>query len=217
MMKRRKKGINMKEEKKKKTAEAGPQIQEEELRETAAGEADQTGEAGDNASLENNEEAAEDPAELCKELEAKLAESEKQAADLKDRLLRTMAEFDNFRKRTAKEKEQERQSGQMDVIETILPLLDNFERAMTAMHDEDKDSAMAKGLTMIHEQFVEALKGIGLEEIEALGQPFDPNLHNAVQHVEDENTDENTVCEVYQKGYTMKGKVVRYSMVKVAN
>ena len=209
----------MKEEKKKKeTAEAGPQIQEEELREAAeAGEADQTGEAGDNASLENNEEAAADPAELCKELEAKLAESEKQAADLKDRLLRTMAEFDNFRKRTAKEKEQERQSGQMDVIETILPLLDNFERAMTAMHDEDKDSAMAKGLTMIHEQFVEALKGIGLEEIEALGQPFDPNLHNAVQHVEDENTDENPVCEVYQKGYTMKGKVVRYSMVKVAN
>ena len=92
----------MKEEKKKKeTAEAGPQIQEEELREAAeAGEADQTGEAGDNASLENNEEAAADPAELCKELEAKLAESEKQAADLKDRLLRTMAEFDNFRKRT---------------------------------------------------------------------------------------------------------------------
>lgn len=215
-MKRRKKGIKMKEEKKKKTAE---QLQEEQVLQEpveAAG-TETAAEDADNASLENNEETAADPAELCKELETKLAESEKQAADLKDRLLRTMAEFDNFRKRTAKEKEQERQSGQMDVIETILPLLDNFERAMTAMRDEDKDSAMAKGLAMIHEQFVEALKGIGLEEIEALGQPFDPNLHNAVQHVEDENTDENTVCEVYQKGYTMKGKVVRYSMVKVAN
>ena len=133
------------------------------------------------------------------------------------RLLRTMAEFDNYRKRTVKEKEQERASGQMDVIETILPLLDNFERAMTAIGEEDKDSAMAKGLAMIHDQFIEALKGIGLEEIEALGQPFDPNLHNAVQHVEDEATDENTIVEVYQKGYTMKGKVVRYSMVKVAN
>ena len=207
-------------EKKMETAEKEPQLQEEPQKTAAAAEPAKAGEteeqAVDSVSVED-EETASDPDKLCKELEEKLAESDKQAADYKDRLLRTMAEFDNYRKRTVKEKEQERASGQMDVIETILPLLDNFERAMTAIGEEDKDSAMAKGLAMIHDQFIEALKGIGLEEIEALGQPFDPNLHNAVQHVEDEATDENTIVEVYQKGYTMKGKVVRYSMVKVAN
>ncbi|MBQ7063731.1 MAG: nucleotide exchange factor GrpE [Firmicutes bacterium] len=151
------------------------------------------------------------------DLQAELDKARKQSDDYLDRLRRTMAEFDNFRKRTGKEKEQERMNGQIAVISTVLDLLDNFERAMAAFSEEDEASPMGQGIRMVYKQFVDALKGIGVEEIPALGENFDPEKHNAVQHIEDETIDENIVCEVFQKGYTFKGKVVRYSMVKVAN
>lgn len=151
------------------------------------------------------------------ELTAQLEESRKQAEEYLDRLRRSMAEFDNFRKRTVKEKEQERSNGVLEVISTVLPLLDNFERALASIPEEEKQNATAKGVEMIYQQFVGALKSIGVEEIPAEGEPFDPNKHNAVTHVEDETMDENIVCEVFQKGYSYKGQVVRYSMVKVAN
>ena len=151
------------------------------------------------------------------ELTAQLEEARKQSEEYLDRLRRSMAEFDNFRKRTVKEKEQERVNGVLEVISTVLPLLDNFERALASGPEEEKQNATAKGVEMIYQQFVGALKSIGVEEIPAEGEPFDPNKHNAVTHVEDETMDENIVCEVFQKGYSYKGQVVRYSMVKVAN
>lgn len=151
------------------------------------------------------------------ELTAQLEEARKQSEEYLDRLRRSMAEFDNFRKRTVKEKEQERVNGVLEVISTVLPLLDNFERALASVPEEEKQNATAKGVEMIYQQFVGALKSIGVEEIPAEGEPFDPNKHNAVTHVEDETMDENIVCEVFQKGYSYKGQVVRYSMVKVAN
>lgn len=148
------------------------------------------------------------------ELTAQLEEARKQSEEYLDRLRRSMAEFDNFRKRTVKEKEQERVNGVLEVISTVLPLLDNFERALASVPEEEKQNATAKGVEMIYQQFVGALKSIGVEEIPAEGEPFDPNKHNAVTHVEDETMDENIVCEVFQKGYSYKGQVVRYSMVK---
>lgn len=151
------------------------------------------------------------------ELTSQLEEARKQAEEYLDRLRRSMAEFDNYRKRTVKEKEQEKINGVLDVISTVLPLLDNFERALASIPEEEKQNATAKGVEMIYQQFIGALISIGVEEIPAQGESFDPNKHNAVTHVEDETMDENIVCEVFQKGYSYKGQVVRYSMVKVAN
>lgn len=166
------------------------------------------------------EEAEPEPSEEQKKIEeltAQLEEAQKQSADYLDRLRRSMAEFDNFRKRTIKEKEQEKVKGVLEVISTVLPLLDNFERALAAIPEAEKQNATAKGVEMMYQQFVGGLKAIGVEEIPALGEPFDPNKHNAVTHIEDETMDENIVCEVFQKGYSYKDQVVRYSMVKVAN
>lgn len=151
------------------------------------------------------------------ELTGQLAEARKQSEDYLDRLRRSMAEFDNYRKRTEKEKEQERTKGILEVVSAVLPLLDNFERALASIPEEEKESAVAKGVEMMYQQFVTGLTAIGVKEIPALGEPFDPNKHNAVTHIEDESMDENIVCEVFQKGYSYKDQVVRYSMVKVAN
>ena len=151
------------------------------------------------------------------ELTAQLEEAKKQSEDYLDRLRRSMAEFDNYRKRTLKEKEQEKTKGVLEVVSTILPLMDNFERALAVIPEGEKDGAVAKGVEMMYQQFVTGLKNIGVEEIPALGEAFDPNKHNAVLHIEDETIDENIVCEVFQKGYSYKDQVVRYSMVKVAN
>ena len=151
------------------------------------------------------------------ELTGQLAEARKQSEDYLDRLRRSMAEFDNYRKRTEKEKEQERTKGILEVVSAVLPLLDNFERALASIPEEEKESAVAKGVEMMYQQFVAGLTAIGVKEIPALGEPFDPNKHNAVTHIEDESMDENIVCEVFQKGYSYKDQVVRYSMVKVAN
>ena len=139
---------------------------------------------------------------------------EQQIEDLTDRLKRSMAEFDNFRKRTEKEKASMYVIGARDIVEKILPVVDSFERGLAQAPEED---AFADGMKMIHKQLMTALEELGVKEIEAEGKEFDPNLHNAVMHVEDENLGENVVAEVFQKGYTYKDFVVRHSMVKVAN
>ena len=175
--------------------------------------------AEDQAVQEPAEEAKEETPEQkqIRELTEQLEQARKQSEDYLDRLRRSMAEFDNFRKRTEKEKEQEKTKGVLEVVSTVLPLLDNFERALASIPEEEKQNATAKGVEMMYNQFVSALKAIGVEEIPAEGEPFDPNKHNAVTHIKDEKMDENIVCEVFQKGYSYKGQVVRYSMVKVAN
>ena len=140
-----------------------------------------------------------------------------QIEELQDRLKRQMAEFDNFRKRTEKEKASMYEIGARDIIERILPVVDNFERALAAKTEEPACAAYAEGVEMIYKQFMKALEDAGVEAIEALGQQFDPNLHNAVMHIEDEQYGENEISQELQKGYKYKGAVVRHSMVQVAN
>lgn len=134
--------------------------------------------------------------------------------DLTDRLKRSMAEFDNYRKRTEKEKSSMYIIGAREIIEKILPVVDNFERGLAQAPEGD---AFADGMQMIYKQLLTTLEGLGVEAIEAVGKEFNPDFHNAVMHVEDENVGENMVVEELQKGYTYKGFVVRHSMVKVAN
>ena len=139
---------------------------------------------------------------------------EQQIEDLTDRLKRNMAEFDNFRKRTEKEKSSMYVIGAKDIIEKILPVVDNFERGLAQAPEDDP---FAEGMQKIYKQFTTTMESMGVEPIEAVGKEFNPDFHNAVMHVEDESVGENIVVEELQKGYTYKGFVVRHSMVKVAN
>ena len=137
--------------------------------------------------------------------------------ELTDRVTRQMAEFDNFRKRTEKEKAAMYEIGAKSVIEKLLPVVDNFERGFSTVVEEDKDDAFVKGMEMVYKQIMTTFETIGVKPIEAVGQEFNPDLHNAVMHVDDESVGENIVVEEFQKGYTYHDSVVRYSMVKVAN
>ncbi len=137
--------------------------------------------------------------------------------ELTDRLQRSMAEFDNFRKRTEKEKSAMFEIGAKDIIERILPVADNFERGLAAIPEEEKESPFADGMEKIYKQLMKTLEEAGVKPIEAVGMPFDPNYHNAVMHVEDDSLGENVVSQELQKGYTYRDTVVRHSMVQVAN
>ena len=137
--------------------------------------------------------------------------------ELTDRLTRQMAEFDNFRKRTDREKSQMYEVGAKDVIDKILSVVDNFERGLGAVTEEEKEDPFVKGMEQIYKQLMTTLEGIGVKPIEAVGNEFDPDFHNAVMHVEDEEVGENIIVEEFQKGYMYRDSVVRHSMVKVAN
>ena len=137
--------------------------------------------------------------------------------ELEDKVKRQLAEFENFRNRTEKEKSRMFEFGARDVIEKMLPVVDNFERGLAAIPEEEKGGPVASGMEMIYKQMMTTLEGLGVKPIEALNQPFDPSFHNAVMHVEDEEIEESTVVEEFQKGYIYKENVIRYSMVKVAN
>ena len=140
--------------------------------------------------------------------------SEQKVEELTDRLKRTMAEFDNFRKRTEKEKSSMYIIGAKEIVEKILPVVDNFESGLAQAQEGD---AFADGMKMIYKQLTTTLDDLGVKPIEAVGKEFNPDFHNAVMHVEDEEVGENIVVEEFQKGYTYKDFVVRHSMVKVAN
>ena len=137
--------------------------------------------------------------------------------ELTDRVTRQMAEFDNFRKRTEKEKAAMYEIGAKSVIEKLLPIVDNFERGFLTVAEEDKEDSFVKGMEMVYKQILTTFETIGVKPIEAVGQEFNPDLHNAVMHVDDETVGENIIVEEFQKGYTYHDAVVRYSMVKVAN
>lgn len=173
------------------------------LEEEAAKAAAMEAEAGENFSDENVEEK-QDKKDIA-------------IADLTDRLKRSMAEFDNFRKRSEKEKATMFDMGARSIVEKILPVVDNFERAMVAAPKEGDGKAFADGITMIYNQLKKTLEDLGVKPIDCVGQPFDPNFHNAVMHVEDESLGENVVAEELLKGYMYKDSVLRHSMVKVAN
>ena len=177
-------------------------IQEEKvLKEEQAPEAAETPKA--------EQKAEEKPAENS-ELEA----LKKKAAEQEEKYLRLAAEYDNYRKRTAKEKESLWTEAKVDTIKTLLPVYDNLERAM---NQETADEAYKKGVEMTMKQLRELLDKLGVTEIPSLGQTFDPNLHNAVMHIDDENLGENTIAQVFQAGFQCGEKVVRFAMVQVAN
>ncbi len=140
-----------------------------------------------------------------------------QIEELSDKYRRTMAEFDNFRKRTEKEKAAMYEIGAKDIINKLLPVVDNFERGLAAIPEADKGTPVADGMDKIYRQLTKMLEEAGVKEIEAEGQEFNPDFHNAVMHIEDETLGENVVAEVLLKGYTYRDSVVRHSMVKVAN
>ena len=142
---------------------------------------------------------------------------DEQIEELNDRVRRQMAEFENFRKRSEKEKSQMFDMGAKNVVEKILPVIDNFERGLAAVPEDRKEDAFVVGMDMVYKQLLSTLEEAGVKPIEAVGQEFDPNFHNAVMHVEDENLGENVVAEELQKGYMYRDTVVRHSMVKVAN
>ena len=137
--------------------------------------------------------------------------------ELTDRLTRQMAEFDNFRKRTERKKSQMYEIGAKDIIEKILPVIDNFERGLAAVPEESKEDPFVEGMEKIYKQIMTTLEEVGVKPIEAVGQEFNPDFHNAVMHVEDEEAGENIITEEFQKGYMYHDSVVRHSMVKVAN
>ena len=137
--------------------------------------------------------------------------------ELNDRITRQMAEFDNFRKRSEKEKSQMYEVGAKDIIEKILPVVDNFERGLGSVPEEEKNAPFVEGMEKIYKQLMTTLDSLGVKPIKAVGQEFNPDFHNAVMHVEDEEFGENVVAEEFQKGYMYRESVVRHSMVKVAN
>ena len=142
---------------------------------------------------------------------------DEQIEELNDRLRRTMAEFEHFRKRTEKEKSAMYEVGAKSIVERILPVIDNFERGLSAPPADESAKAFVDGMDMIYKQLLKTLEESGVKAIEAVGQEFDPNFHNAVMHVEDESVGENVIVEEFQKGYLYRDSVVRHSMVKVAN
>ena len=143
----------------------------------------------------------------------KLEEMQKDGEDGRKKI----AEFDNFRKRSEKEKSQMYEIGAKDIIEKILPVVDNFERGLSSIPEEEKNAPFVEGMEKIYKQLMTTLESVGVKPIEAVGQEFNPDFHNAVMHVEDEGLGENIIAEEFQKGYMYRESVVRHSMVKVAN
>ena len=167
--------------------------------------------------VEETEEVVEEAVEETTEETTKKDAKDEKIEELSDKLLRQMAEFDNFRKRSEKEKAAMYDIGAKNVIDKLLPIVDNFERGFSTVAEEDKEDAFVAGMEMVYKQLMTMFETIGVKPIEAVGKEFNPDLHNAVMHVEDENVGENIIVEEFQKGYTYHDIVVRYSMVKVAN
>lgn len=168
-------------------------------------------------SEESKKESRKEKKEKKKEEKEKKDKKDEQIEELKDRVTRQMAEFENFRKRTEKEKSQMFEVGVKTMVEKILPVVDNFERGLAQVPDDKKDDSFVEGMNMIYKQMMTAFDEIGVKQIEAVGKEFDPNLHNAVMHVDDDTLPENSIVEEFQKGYIYHDQVVRHSMVKVAN
>ena len=187
-------------------------LENEEINDTAE---EETAEEAEEAAAEEPE-AEKEKGSFFKKKEKKDKKDEK-IEELTDRVRRQMAEFDNFRKRTEKEKTQMFETGAKSIVEKILPVVDNFERGLAAVTEEEKGTPFVEGMEKIYKQMMTVLEEAGVKPIEAVGQEFDPNLHNAVMHVEDEEFGENIIAEEFQKGYTYRDSVVRHSMVKVAN
>ena len=173
-------------------------------------DADVKAEKSDNAS---DAQGAEETVDINNKKDQKDAVIE----DLQDRLKRQMAEFDNYRKRTDKEKSAMFEMGASDVVKKLLPIVDNFERGFKSVTEEELQTPFAKGMDMVYKQTIKMLEDLQVKPIEAVGSEFNPEFHNAVMQVEDDSQGENIIVEEFEKGYTYRDVVIRHSMVKVAN
>ena len=197
--------------------------QDEEQKEDASEEANaaETAEAAGDAA--EGEEKSDEPDSKKKKkksaraLEIELKKSQEMLADITDKYQRLMAEFENARKRNAKEQSRMYDIGAKEVLGKLLPVVDNFERGLAALSEEEKEGAFAQGIEKIYQQLMTVFDEIGVKAMDAAGKEFNPDFHNAVMHVEDEELGENLVVEEFQKGYMYKDSVLRHSMVKVAN
>ena len=200
-----------------KMAEEAEEVKEE-VQETAEEAAEETTEAAEEASGEEEAGAPEEEIPTPEEFAEETAgEADQALQEAREKYQRLFAEFDNFRKRTEKEKNARYDMGAKQMVEKILPVLDNFELALQNVPEEEKDSSFVEGMDKIHKLFLKTLEDAGVKPIEAEGCQFNPDYHNAVMHVEDDSVGENIVVQELQKGYMYKDSVVRYSMVKVAN
>lgn len=186
---------------------------EEELKQAqdASAEVD----AEENGEAVSEETSGEESVESSQAVEEGSSEENPELLQLKDKYLRTLAEYENFRKRSEKEKAQMFELGAKSIIEALLPVVDNFERALSHVQEEEKDSPFVKGIEGIYKQIQKMFADCNIQEIEALGKKFDPALHNAVMTEEEGDAEEDTITQDLQKGYTYRGNVVRHSMVKV--
>ena len=191
---------------------AGDSPKEETGEEEAAAE-DAEGEAGKEPKTWAEKKAAKKQAKQDKKLDP----LKERIAELEDRTKRQLAEFENFRKRTEKEKQTMFEIGARSVIEKILPVIDNFERGLATVPEDKKDDAFVDGMNRVYKQMLTELEKIGVKPIEAVGKEFDPNLHNAVMQVQNEELEPGTVAQELQKGYTYRDSVVRHSMVSVVS
>ena len=186
---------------------------EEEL--NKAQEASAEVEREEKAEAASEETSGEEAVESSQSAEEGSSEENPELLQLKDKYLRTLAEYENFRKRSEKEKAQMFELGAKSIIEALLPVVDNFERALSHVQEEEKDSPFVKGIEGIYKQIQKMFADCNIQEIEALGKKFDPALHNAVMTEEEGDAEEDTITQDLQKGYTYRGNVVRHSMVKV--
>lgn len=208
----------IKEEKAAESQEETLKEPQEAVREEGSPAEESTQEARENRSQEQPEVGAEPEKKgFFGKKKEKKDKKDEQIADLTDRLKRQMAEFDNYRKRTEKEKASMYIVGAKEIVEKILPIVDNFERGLGVVPQEQMEDPFVTGMSQIYKQLMTTLEGLGVKPIEAVGAEFNPDFHNAVMHVEDDSVGENVIVEEFQKGYLYKDFVVRHSMVKVAN
>ncbi len=174
-----------------------------------------SGESSEEERVESSQTSGEEYIESPQTKEESTSEENQELLQLKDKYLRTLAEYENFRKRSEKEKAQMFELGAKSIIEALLPVVDNFERALDHVQEEEKDSPFVKGVEGIYKQIQKMFADCNIQAIEALGKKFDPALHNAVMTEEEGDAEEDTITQDLQKGYTYRGNVVRHSMVKV--
>lgn len=203
-------------------ADAGNSPEEGKSEESSRSDGDSPEKEDSDSGSEKEEETKEDESKGKKSFfeRKKDKDTEKlkeQIKELKDKTVRQLAEFENFRKRTDKEKSQMFDLGAKDVIEKILPVMDSFERGLASKPDDEASKAFVDGMELIYKQMKKAFDDMGVKPIDAVGKPFDPNLHSAVMTVDDDSLESGTVAEELQKGYTYKDSVVRHSMVKVVS
>ncbi len=197
------------------TASEESEAGEEAGREARAETGEKTPEEASDDGIQ--EEKSEDKKRFGKKKDKKLGKMEEKLEELEDQRMRQLAEVENFRKRSEKEKSQMFEVGAKTVVEKMLPVIDNFERGLAAVPEEEKDTSFVQGVELVYKQLLTVFEELGVKPIEAVGQEFDPNLHNAVMMVDDDSLESGTVAEEMQKGYLYKETVVRHSMVKVVN